>query len=92
MAQVFRVTHPYHPLRGREFKLLRRDHLWGDHRVWFYNDTGQLISLPETWTSLGPADPFVALSQGRAHARVQDLLELARLGADLESKVVKRNM
>jgi len=77
---------------GREFRLLRRGHSWGDHQVWFHTDTGQLISLPETWTSLSPADPFVALSQGRAHARVQDLLELARLVADLESNVVKRNM
>jgi hypothetical protein len=51
--------------------------------VWFHNDTGQLISLPETWTSLGPADPFVALSQGRACARVADLLVLAQLVTDL---------
>jgi len=91
-AQVFRVTHPHHPLCGREFRLLRRGHCWGEHRVVFHNDAGQLISLPESWTSLGPADPFVALSQGRAHARVADLLALAQLVTDLSGRSVKGNM
>ena len=90
--KLFRVTHPYHLLSGREFRLLRRGHSWGDQRVWFHNDAGQLISLPERWTSLEPADPFVALSQGRAHARVSDLLALAQLVTDLRGRGVKGNM
>ena len=90
-AQVFRVTHPFHPLCGREYKLLRRGHGWGDHRVWFHNEAGQLISLPETWTSLGPSDPFVVLSQGRAYARVEDLLGLVQLVRDLNERAVKGN-
>jgi hypothetical protein len=49
------------------------------------------MSLPETWTSLGPVDPFVVLSQGRACARVQDLLGLAQLVADLNDGAVKGN-
>ena len=48
--------------------------------------------LPETWTDLGPADPFVTLSQGRASARVEDLLGLVQLVADLSAKPVKENM
>lgn len=60
--------------------------------MWFHNDAGQLISLPETWTSLGPADPFVDLSQGRAYARVRDLLGLAQLVAGTNGEVVKKNM
>jgi hypothetical protein len=88
-AQVFRVTHPYHPLSGREFRLLRRGRSWGDHRVWFHNDAGQLISLPETWTSLGPTDPFVTLARGRACGRVADLLTLAQMVNELSGRAVK---
>src|SRR5208282_4812472 len=35
-SQTFRVTHPFHPLCGREFTLVtyRRD--WGGHRVYFH--------------------------------------------------------
>jgi hypothetical protein len=72
--------------------VLRRVHSWGSHRVSFYNDAGRLVSLPETWTSLGPADPFVTLSQGRAYARVEDLLGLVQLVADLNERPVKGNM
>ena len=57
--------------------------------MWAHNDAGQLISLPEAWTSLGPADPFVALSQGRAHARVVDLLALAQMVRDLGNRDCK---
>jgi len=37
--------------------------------------------LPASWTDLGPRDPFVEQSQGRAIARVEDLLELAQMTA-----------
>jgi Family of unknown function (DUF5372) len=78
-SQTFRVTHPFHPLYGREFTLVvhRRD--WGGYRAYFHDDTGRLASLPAQWTSLFPVDPFVAVSAGRSPLRVQDLLELSQL-------------
>ncbi len=73
------MTHPFHPLCGREFTLVtyRRD--WWGYRVHFHDDTGRLASLPAQWTSLFPVDPFVAVSAGRSPFRVQDLLELSDL-------------
>lgn len=38
--------------------------------------------LPAAWTDLGPKDPFVEQAKGRAIARVEDLLELARITAE----------
>jgi hypothetical protein len=35
--------------------------------------------MPAAWTDLGPKDPFVEQSQGRAIARVEDLLELVKM-------------
>jgi hypothetical protein len=52
---------------------------WGEHRVYFHDDTGRLVSLPASWTSVSPADPYVVISAGRSPFRVQDLLELAQL-------------
>ena len=52
---------------------------WGEHRVYFHDDTGRLASLPAPWTNVFPADPYVAVSSGRSPFRVQDLLELAQL-------------
>ncbi len=72
-----RVTHPFHPLRGREFALVVRKNNWAEHRVFFFVGDGQLTSLPFGWTDVDPPDPFDAVSAGRSAFRVADLLALA---------------
>jgi hypothetical protein len=57
---------------------------WGEHRVYFHDDTGRLVSLPAQWTSVFPVDPFVAVSAGRSPFRVQDLRELSHLIARIQ--------
>jgi hypothetical protein len=54
-------------------------HRWGDPRVYYYNERGNLTSMPARWTSAVAPDPVAAISAGRSHFRVQDLLELAEL-------------
>ena len=73
------MTHPFHPLVGREFTIVTRRHYWGDQQLVFYNDWHALVSIPLAWTSLAPVDPFVVLSAGRSAFRVKDLIELAQL-------------
>ena len=52
---------------------------WGEDRVYFHDDQGQLRSLSAGWTSLGTDDPFVVMSFGRSPFRTVDLLELVAL-------------
>ncbi len=52
---------------------------WGEERVYFHDDTGRLAAIPARWTSVFPADPFVAVSAGRSSFRFVELRELARL-------------
>jgi hypothetical protein len=40
---------------------------------------GDTAFMPASWTDVGPKDPFVEQSQGRAMARVEDLLELVKM-------------
>lgn len=56
---------------------------WAEYRVFFYDEQGELISLPASWTDASASDPFVALSAGRAHFRPADLLALVDLIARL---------
>jgi hypothetical protein len=77
--QRFRVTHPFHPWFGREFALVTYRQNWGEDRVYFHDDAGQLIGLPARWTSVCPSDPFVVLSVGRSPFCFAELLELARM-------------
>ncbi|HLZ21537.1 MAG TPA: DUF5372 family protein [Ktedonobacterales bacterium] len=83
--QRFRVTHPFHPLSGRDFELVGFAHTWGEHRV-FFREPGQtrVRALPATWTDVVGADPFVVLSAGRSYFRPDDLVQLALLLSELD--------
>ena len=77
--QTVRVTHPFHPLRGREFRFVYAKHCWGLERVFCEGQDGQLRAFPTAWTDMAAEDPFVTVSAGRSAFRVADLLELADL-------------
>ena len=80
-----RITHPFHPRRGEEIELVVRRDQWGDDRVFYRSDLGHLASIPARWTSLVTDDAFVIEADGRAHFRLDDLLELAALVSRLRS-------
>lgn len=78
-----RVTHPFHPLTGREFEFVKRRRNWRQDRVYFYDGAGELASLPAEWTDVVAADPFVVVAAGRSPFHVAGLLELSELIARL---------
>jgi hypothetical protein len=73
------VTHPFHPLCGRDFELVTFRQNWGEDRVYFYDDNERLRAISASWTSIGAADPFVVVSGGRSSFRTADLLALVAL-------------
>lgn len=73
------MTHPFHPLFGREFRLVTYRQNWGEDRVYFHGDAGQLTALPARWTSVFTSDPFAVLSAGRSPFCFAQLLELVRM-------------
>ncbi|MBE7503078.1 MAG: hypothetical protein HS113_22900 [Verrucomicrobiales bacterium] len=60
---------------------------WGQWRVYYLTDNGVTAYLPASWTDVGPRDPFVEQAHGRAIARVEDLLELARLSTSRVKRI-----
>jgi hypothetical protein len=78
-AQIFRVTHPFHPWCGHAFQLVAYKNAWGEDRVYFYNDEQRLVALPAAWTDVTAPDPLVLIASGRAFFRAADLVELAAL-------------
>lgn len=85
--QFFTVTHPFHPWRGRRLALADCQRRWGRWRVYYISHDGQIGYMPASWTDVGPVDPFVEQSHGRALARVDDLLELAQLSATAVKRI-----
>lgn len=79
------MTHPFHPLTGREFDLVGYAHTWGEHRVFFREpDEERVRSMPAGWTDVEGPDPFLVLAAGRTAFRVEDLVALARLLREIE--------
>ncbi len=82
--RAFRVTHPFHPLFGREFELVHCRQCWGEDRVFYLDEGEELRSIPARWTSVDAGDPLVVISAGRSLYRVADLLELAKLTREIQ--------
>src|ERR1700730_10405672 len=89
LKQYFRVTHPFHPWRGRQFEFVDCRGCWVQWRVFYYTEDGQSAFFPAGWTDAGQADPFVTLSGGQAMYRFEDLLRLVKLIEDLKGSTVK---
>ena len=73
------MTHPFHPLHGREFELIESTVILGVGLVHYTADDGTLRSIRQAWTSAAEEDPFVRVAAGRSAFRVSDLLALAAL-------------
>jgi len=73
------VTHPFHPRRGEHLEAATRKKTWGEDRVMYYDNQGQLRSMLTSWTSLHEQDSFMAASAGRSWFRIDDLLRLRAL-------------
>jgi hypothetical protein len=52
------VTHPFHPLCEQEFEFVARRNSWGEDRVCFHDERGELKSLPAAWTDVVEPDPW----------------------------------
>ena len=75
-----RVTHPFHPLAGREFVFIGLRQTWGEDRVFFYDENDTVCSLPAGWTDAVAEDVFVTVAAGgRCALRPDDLVALAGL-------------
>jgi hypothetical protein len=73
------VTHPFHPLFGRDFEFVVHRRNWGEDRVYCRAEDGGLFSLPAAWTDVVGEDPFVVVAGGRCPFSVDGLLGLATL-------------
>ncbi len=73
-ADRVRVTHPFHSLFDRELEIVDRRHFQDEEYVYVDIGNGEVARLPEVWTSLGPVNPFIAISAGRSIFLVKDLV------------------
>ncbi len=73
------MTHPFHPLHGRDFEFVVCRQNWGEDRVHLHDENGQLFSLPAGWTDVAAPDPLVVVAAGRCPFTTDGLLAVADL-------------
>ena len=73
------MTHPFHPLDGRDFEFVGYRQNWGEDRVCLHDENGRLFSLPAAWTDAAAEDPFVMIAAGRCPFTADGLLAVADL-------------
>ena len=78
-ASLVRITHPFHPLSGKQFACVgERSNFYGK-RLLLQVDDASVCSVPPQWTDLVAPDAETVIGESRALFRVADLVELARL-------------
>ena len=83
---LVRVTHPFHPLSGRQFACVGERYNRYGKRLLLRVDDVTVRSIPPQWTDLVPPDPEIVMGGNRALFRVADLLELAKLVEELSRR------
>ena len=78
-TRLVRVTHPFHPLSGRQLLCVGERYNRYGMTLLLETDDGAVCAVRPQWTDVVAPDPEIVLSRQRALFRVADLLELARL-------------
>ena len=73
------MTHPFHPLSGREYEFVEHHQNWGEDRVCLRDGDGELFSLLAGWTDVAAVDPFTVIAAGRCPFTTDGLLAVADL-------------
>ena len=76
---LVRITHPFHPLSGREVACVGERYNRYGRRLLLRVDDVTVCSVPPQWTDLVAPDPEIVIGESRALFHVADLLELERL-------------
>jgi len=78
-----RITHPFHPLSGQQLACVGERYTRYGRRLLLQVDEAAVCAVPPQWTDRVAPDPEIVIGAQRALFRVADLLELARLVAQL---------
>ncbi len=75
------ITHPFHPLRGQNFQVLKSKKSCGADILSLRDSSGMLHAIPRDWTNLAKPSSFLDSSPAILH--FDSLLALANLIKEL---------
>ncbi len=86
-GSTMRITHPFHPHRGRELEVVARRLHWGEDRIVYACPNGGLRSIDSNLTDIDPPDEFRRIAGGKAAFRTVDLLALCGLLERIDAEI-----
>jgi hypothetical protein len=84
--RLVRITHPFHPLSGREVPCVGERYNRYGRRLLLRVDDVRVCSVPPQWTDLVAPNPEIVIGEYRALFRMADLLELEHLVDQLRKR------
>jgi hypothetical protein len=83
----FRITHPFHPWRAREFDLVEHRWVFTESVLYFHAPNGRFGQIPAVWTDFVEVDAFCAIASGRSRLHGDTLWLLAETIARLKNEL-----
>ncbi|MHB8280638.1 MAG: DUF5372 family protein, partial [Candidatus Humimicrobiaceae bacterium] len=77
--KTFKITHPFIPQYDRGYVFIDRRLNWGEDRVVYFDENGDVATVLSSWTDVIEPDMFVLQSNGRSSFRYADLVELSKI-------------
>ena len=59
--------------------MIERKNIWGEDRLLYINENGEMCLIPTCWTDVAEPDIFITISEGRSSFRFDDLQELSKI-------------
>ena len=81
------ITHPFHPLKGKKFKLLRSKVVSGQELFSLQGTSYGTFSIPRSWTDKANSDYYFDANIPSPILNIQKLNELLQLISTLRKKL-----
>jgi hypothetical protein len=83
------ITHPFHPLRGQRFEILKTRRLSGVETLILRGTVGGTFAVARAWTDRAEPTPYASLERAPLLVTVEGLLALRELLESLEHRSAK---
>lgn len=77
--KTFKIIHQFIPQYGQEYEFIDRRLNWGEDRVVYFDEDGNVATILTSWTDVLELDKFVLQSNGRSNFRYEDLVEVSEI-------------
>jgi hypothetical protein len=80
------VTHPFHPLLGKRFLVLKKRRVGGQEVLSLFDEPNGTVALPREWTDHAPPSPYATVLEPAPVLDVAGLIKLRELLQLMEKK------